>query len=219
MSETVANSSTPLTIYAKLAQARTALTGLSKGGSTKAGGSKERTYFELGDFLPKVALINAKIGLLPVITMTEDLVTMTIYNTEEPGDSVAFTSPMSSANMSGCQPVQSLGAVHTYMRRYMYMLAYDIVESDQLEPRTGEVKDAGQSAYIPKSQAPEWKPYAESLQLKAQRKYGQKAREAYKDMLDFLGISSSQDLTATMAKAGEEMLERWDELIAGDHTP
>jgi hypothetical protein len=34
--------------------------------------------------------------------------------------------------------IQRLGSVETYQRRYLYMIALDIVESDSIEPLTGD---------------------------------------------------------------------------------
>ena len=46
---------------------------------------------------------------------------------------ITFTSPMSSANLKGCHEVQNLGAVETYIKRYLYQNCFEIVESDVLD--------------------------------------------------------------------------------------
>lgn len=63
---------------------------------------------------------------------------LTIYDTDG-GDSnfVTFTSPMSSAALKGCHDVQNLGAVQTYLRRYLWTNAFEIVEHDALDATTG----------------------------------------------------------------------------------
>ena len=48
-----------------------------------------------------------------------------------------FTSNIANANLSGCTAIQSLGAVHTYLKRYLYLNALEIVESDALDSMTG----------------------------------------------------------------------------------
>jgi hypothetical protein len=65
---------------------------------------------------------------------------LTIYDTDG-GDSnfVTFTSPMSSAALKGCHDVQNLGAVQTYLRRYLWTNAFEIVEHDALDATTGDV--------------------------------------------------------------------------------
>jgi hypothetical protein len=49
---------------------------------------------------------------------------------------------MSSAALKGCHDVQNLGAVQTYLRRYLWVNAFEIVENDQLEAVTGKDEPA-----------------------------------------------------------------------------
>jgi hypothetical protein len=106
---------------------------LTKSGHNKFAGYK---YFELGDFLPSIQMLFNKHGLCDVISFTEDLATMVIYDTDD-GSSVTFTSPMGSAQLKGCHEVQNIGAVETYQRRYLYVTALAIVEHDALDATTG----------------------------------------------------------------------------------
>jgi len=126
-----------LKVYSKLSRARVALQGrsLNKSGNNKFAGYK---YFELADFLPTVQAIFNDVGLCDVISFTEDVATMTIYDVED-GSSVVFTSPMGSANLKGCHMVQNIGAVETYQRRYLYTVAMAIVEHDALDATTGGI--------------------------------------------------------------------------------
>jgi hypothetical protein len=122
-------------VYKKLSDARIKLqrTELTKSGHNKFAGYK---YFELGDFLPAVQSIFNKVGLIDVISFTEDIATMVVYDVED-GSSVTFTSPMGTANLKGCHEVQNIGAVETYQRRYLYVTALSIVEHDALDAVTG----------------------------------------------------------------------------------
>jgi hypothetical protein len=106
---------------------------LTKSGHNKFAGYK---YFELGDFLPSIQMLFNKHGLCDVISFTEDLATMVVYDTDD-GSSVTFTSPMGSAQLKGCHEVQNIGAVETYQRRYLYVTALAIVEHDALDATTG----------------------------------------------------------------------------------
>jgi hypothetical protein len=106
---------------------------LTKSGHNKFAGYK---YFELGDFLPSIQMLFNKYGLCDVISFTEDLATMVVYDTDD-GSSVTFTSPMGSAQLKGCHEVQNIGAVETYQRRYLYVTALAIVEHDALDATTG----------------------------------------------------------------------------------
>ena len=40
---------------------------------------------------------------------------------------------MADANLKGTHPIQNLGAVETYQRRYLYMAALEIVEHDAID--------------------------------------------------------------------------------------
>jgi hypothetical protein len=122
-------------VYKKLVAVRSELQAmpLTKSGHNKFAGYK---YFELGDFLPSIQMLFNKYGLCDVISFTEDLATMVVYDTDD-GSSVTFTSPMGSAQLKGCHEVQNIGAVETYQRRYLYVTALAIVEHDALDATTG----------------------------------------------------------------------------------
>jgi hypothetical protein len=119
-------------VYKKLAVARLSLheAKIKKSGKNSHQGFQ---YYELSDFIPKIVKINQEIGLLSNVVFTEEMGTLVVYDTED-GSSVEFTAPMASAQLPGkSQPVQNLGATITYMRRYLYMLAYDITEPDAID--------------------------------------------------------------------------------------
>lgn len=109
---------------------------LRKSGHNKFAGYQ---YFELGDFLPYVQSIFEHVGLCDIISFTEDVATMTVYDVED-GSSVTFTSPMGSAQLKGCHMVQNIGAVETYQRRYLYVSALAISEHDALDSTTGNIE-------------------------------------------------------------------------------
>jgi hypothetical protein len=150
-------------VYKKLVAVRSELQAmsLSKSGHNKFAGYK---YFELGDFLPSIQMLFNKHGLCDVISFTEDLATMVIYDTDD-GSSVTFTSPMGSAQLKGCHEVQNIGAVETYQRRYLYVTALAIVEHDALDAVTGsapvEVKPVVKE--VPKESDGDLAPLAEVL--------------------------------------------------------
>ena len=125
-----------MNVLKKLIDSRVALQhkSLNKSGHNSHVGYK---YFELADFLPSVQQIFQEKGLVDVISFTETLATMIIFDTED-GSSVSFTSPMGSANLRGCHEVQNIGAVSSYQRRYLYTTALAIVENDVLDAVTGE---------------------------------------------------------------------------------
>ena len=125
-----------MSIYKKLQQARVKLQSveMKKSGHNKFAGYY---YFELGDFLNPINEIFNEMGLCGITTFTADIATLTIYDVED-GSSIVFTSPMGSAALKGCHEVQNIGAVETYQRRYLYVVALEIVEHDALESVTGK---------------------------------------------------------------------------------
>ena len=132
-----------MSVYKKLQEARILLqnTKLSKSGKNKFAGYE---YFELGDFLPQIQKICADVGLCGVLSFNNDMAYLTIHDTETDGF-VTFTSPMSSAALKGCHDVQNLGAVQTYLRRYLWTNAFEIVEHDALDATTGGVEPVKKS--------------------------------------------------------------------------
>ena len=123
-------------VYAKLQKARIKLqySSIKKSGHNKFAGYQ---YFELGDFLPTINDIFHELGLCSVVSFDKELATLRIVDTDN-GGSITFTSPMSEANLKGCHPIQNLGAVETYSRRYLYVTALEIVEHDALDATTGQ---------------------------------------------------------------------------------
>jgi hypothetical protein len=61
---------------------------------------------------------------------------------ENPEEVITISSPMSSAALKGCHEVQNLGAVQTYLRRYLWVAALEIVEHDAIDS-SDKVTDEG----------------------------------------------------------------------------
>lgn len=95
-------------------------------------------YFELGDFVIPALEIFKRHGLTSVISFGKETATMTIINNDKPEETIVISSPMSTAALKGCHEVQNLGAVQTYLRRYLWVAALEIVEHDALDATTGK---------------------------------------------------------------------------------
>lgn len=130
-----------MNVYQKLAEARYKLKslGLKQSGKNKGVGY---TYFDLQDILPQTTRIEKELGLLSVVSFTETEGTLRVINAENPEESIQFSSPIRDAELRGCHPVQNLGAVETYVRRYLYLLAYEIVETEALDLTQGSEKQS-----------------------------------------------------------------------------
>lgn len=145
-----------MSVYAKLQQARIKLQGkkLSKSGKNKFAGYE---YFELGDFLPAIQEICNEVGLCGVVTFNAEMAYLTIFDTETEG-AIVFSSPMSSADLKGCHSVQNLGAVQTYLRRYLWTNAFEIVEHDALDATLGATEQPRAKPAQPQAQPVASKP-------------------------------------------------------------
>lgn len=118
-------------------------------------------YFELDDIVPTAIRIFATVGLAPVVNFTSDTATMTIVNTDNPEDTVSFTAPfnqiapiVSNAGKQATNEMQALGSSITYMRRYLYMIALDICESDSIDANIGAGETPTPSAPAAEKKAP-----------------------------------------------------------------
>jgi hypothetical protein len=131
----MATTNTPKTmnVYQKLLKARAMFlaSNAQKSGKNMTLAFK---YFELDDIVPIATKIFEEIGLISVVNFTADTATLTIVNTENGDESIAFTAPMViSEGNKAVTPVQALGATITYFRRYLYMMALDICEADEID--------------------------------------------------------------------------------------
>lgn len=123
---------TTLNIYSRLMQARLALQALDL---KKTGNNKfaEYKYFELGDFLPQTQEIFSRHGLLGVVSYGKDEANLTVINIDNPEERLLIATPMASAALKGAHDIQNLGAVQTYLRRYLWVTLMEIVEHDALD--------------------------------------------------------------------------------------
>jgi ERF superfamily len=130
-----------MNVYQKLNQARELFhqQKLKKSGLNKFAGYQ---YFELGDFIIPAMQIFKEVGLTSIISFGKETADMRIFNTDKPDEVIVIESPMSEAALKGCHPVQNLGAVQTYLRRYLWVAALEIVEHDALDATTGRKGDA-----------------------------------------------------------------------------
>ncbi len=120
-----------MTVFEKLNEARLRFqnAGVKKRGQNKFAGY---TYYELADILPFMNQIANELKFCCVVNFTPELATLDFCDLEGDGR-IQFTSPMSNASLKGCHEVQNLGAVETYIKRYLYQNCFEIVEADALD--------------------------------------------------------------------------------------
>jgi hypothetical protein len=128
-----------MNVYQKLNAARAKFHSieLKKSGHNKFAGYK---YFELGDFIIPALEIFKEHGLTGIISFGKETADLRIVNNEKPEEVIVIESPMSSAALKGCHEVQNLGAVQTYLRRYLWVAALEIVEHDAIDSAPAKEK-------------------------------------------------------------------------------
>lgn len=120
-----------MSVHKKLAEARVRLQKieLRKSGKNSFQGY---SYFTLDDFLPHINQISNDVGICGVISFTAEMASLVITDVSD-GTSVTITSPMADAQLKGAHPIQQLGAVETYQRRYLWMTAFEIIEHEAID--------------------------------------------------------------------------------------
>lgn len=126
-------------IQEKLQKARLELQNksLKKSGKNKFAGF---TYYELADFLPSVNQIFYDLKIFSNFSIKEGQATLTVTDWEDKTQEV-FTSPIEELELKGCSKVQALGGVHTYLKRYLYLNALEIIEFDMLDAKAGDIEE------------------------------------------------------------------------------
>ena len=129
-----------LNIYGKLAVARGRFlnSGIKKEGKNTYA---EFKYFRLDEIIPVKQKIFTELGLSDMISFTQDYAVLTLVNVDNPEEVIQFMSQLAPDESLIKNPIQKVGAIQTYVRRYLYMLALDIIESDGIEETTGKPVD------------------------------------------------------------------------------
>jgi hypothetical protein len=91
-------------------------------------------YFELDDIVPKATEIFDALGIVTLVSFTKEEAVMKIVNVDKPEEYAIFSAPLVQLTENkGTNAVQAFGATVTYYRRYLYMLALDICEPDEID--------------------------------------------------------------------------------------
>ncbi len=91
-------------------------------------------FYELADIVPVARVIFTKYRLLPLTTVASGKATMIVVDVDSPDEKLIFELDVQTYDGNkAVTPPQAYGAVVTYYRRYLYMVALDIVEADYLE--------------------------------------------------------------------------------------
>jgi hypothetical protein len=112
-------------------------------------------YFELGDFLPAAQELMLEHGLFAYEEIDTQQATITVIDTDDLNViPFVLTMPSTTVDLKGATPIQNLGSVQTYMRRYLWTSLLEIVESDALDATIGKDDDkkSGKKSTQPKKE-------------------------------------------------------------------
>lgn len=126
-----------MNIYEKINKIKTLIlnTKLKKSGKNNYAGFE---YYELGDIIPTIIAGCNDNKLYTHTSFNNEIARLEIINIEKPEEKVEFTSPMRELQLKGCNDLQALGGIETYSRRYLFLMAFDIVESDSFDGKVGD---------------------------------------------------------------------------------
>lgn len=124
-----------LNVYGKLIEARKRFleAGIQKNGVNRYA---EYKYFTLDDIIPVKQRIFRELNLADVISFGTAEATLQIVNIDNPSEVILFSSQLDRDESLIKNPIQKVGAIQTYVRRYLYLLALDVIESDGIEATT-----------------------------------------------------------------------------------
>ena len=218
----------PGNVYQKLISARQKFL---EGGVSKSGKNMQiqYKYFELDDIVPLATRIFAELGLIALVSYSEEKATMTIVNTDQPDEAITFESPMRfPSENKAINPVQALGGAQTYLRRYLYMMVLDICEPDSIEPTTEKVETpkttAAPKAPATTEQRAEVKKEltapqgnASPLQIKQLKAALKKFREARPDKEEMIAkiAVDTQGFTTISKEDCEKLLTSISDILSG----
>jgi hypothetical protein len=129
------------TVHARMSaiKAELAKIEIKKSGRNTYAGFK---YHELQDFMVHINQLNQKHGVNDLVEIDEDKkeCRITLINVDDKDDFYIVSVPYREAQMLGkggtpsnVDMIQRMGSTITYNRRYLYMTAYNIVESDSVD--------------------------------------------------------------------------------------
>lgn len=136
MNNEITTNNNAANIYLKIQMCRVELQAmdLRKTGKNKFAGF---SYYTLEDITPTLNKLLLKYRLASEISFNSQIGRLKLVNIDNTQETLIFEAPMREAEQKGCNSVQNLGATITYMRRYLYLIAFDIVEYDTFDAITG----------------------------------------------------------------------------------
>lgn len=121
--------------------------GIEKNGKNMQLTSK---FFTLDDIVNKSRNLFHENRILPLDGFTKEEAMLILLDVDNPDVSIKFSIPMREyMGNAAVTPVQAMGATVTYYRRYLYSLALDLAEKDELEEGFNQVTSASKAPATP----------------------------------------------------------------------
>lgn len=203
-----------MNIFEKLNKARVMFqeANVKKSGQNKYAGY---TYFELNDILPICNKICNEIKAVCVLNFTESVATLQFIDCEKTDDVITFTSPMSEATLKGCHKVQNLGAVETYIKRYLYQNCFEIAENDALDSQpinnnqnVNNANNTSNSGTQKKESLPKWTKEQSDSMSGLMAKFPENRKTVYRNLMK---NTAPQDLIEMARAELETLMEQQQE--------
>lgn len=201
-----------MNVFEKLNKARVMFqeANVKKSGQNKYAGY---TYFELNDILPICNKICNDVKAVCVLNFTESVATLQFIDCEKTDDVITFTSPMSEATLKGCHKVQNLGAVETYIKRYLYQNCFEIAENDALDSQpinnNQTVNNSGNSGTQNKIEPlPKWTKEQSDSMSGLMAKFPENRKTVYRNLMK---NTAPQDLIEMARAELETLMEQQQE--------
>ena len=188
-----------LNLYSKLQKVRVELQSSNLKKSGKNTYSKYE-YFELGDFLPKVNELCDKYGLSTIFQFSKeqaDLIVIDVDNTEK---FEIFSTPVEVTSLKGGTAMQNIGATQTYARRYLYVMAFEIAESDLIDAVDYEAEIA--------------KAKISPVKVKIIQKAIEDTNTVLEKFLSYFGVTKINDIVEGQFQQAMSMLDKKKEEMA-----
>lgn len=130
-------------IYEKLQQIRV---DLQKKDLKKSGYNsyKDFNYYELGDFLPSINELLLANKIVSIFTLQKESAKLELLDYEN-GDHIEFNMPYEKPDIKGADSIQNLGGSVTYLKRYLFVTAFDLCENDEKDANRGKPKKETQT--------------------------------------------------------------------------
>ena len=183
-------------------------------------------FYELADIVPVARPIFTKYRLLPLTTFASGKATMVVVDVDSPEEKLIFELDVQTyEGNKAVTPPQAYGAVVTYYRRYLYMVALDVVEADYLEnnltPPSVDISE--KTSETPVAQTPAKAPLTDSndiaselqiKQLKALLKKLEEADPGKKDTIANIAVQTKGFTEITKADC-EALIKGISESLKG----